>query len=185
MNQSSPEEEPTLKVARIFWVGLILLAVGCLPYVIFNLLAANKVFAPADFAQLGRLLFVLASLAFLPGVICMNWGAGVSMFRHMQAQKWHKNPASRPQAPAADVRPRFKLPVGFWAGLIALVGCSGPLMVSMLLARLGLMSESDPNTVIFGIMAVLTFWPSVVCMLGGVISAYVKHQNAKKVFARC
>lgn len=183
MKSSSSEAPPTLKVAPIFWMGLILLAVGCLPYVVFNLLAANKVFAPGDFAQLGRLLYILASLAFLPAVICMNWGAAVSFFRHLQAQKWHQNPASRPPPPDPNGPPTFKLPAVFWGGLIALIGCSGPLMVVMLLSRLGLMDERDPNTVIYGIMAVLSFWPSVVCMLGGVISAYIKHQKAKKVFA--
>lgn len=160
-----------------------MLAAGCLPYLIFNVLVGNGVIATAEHAQLGRLLFILASLAFLPGVICLNWGAAVSMLRHMRALKWHKNPASRPQDPAADGRPRFRLPVVFWTGLIVFVGCSGPMLVSMLLVRQGLMSGTDPNTVVFGIMAVLTFWPSVVCMLGGVISAYIKHQKAKKVFA--
>lgn len=179
MSQSS-SEPPPLIVARIFWVGLILLGAGCLPYLIFNVLAGNKVFAVADHAQVGRLLYILAAMAFLPAMICMNWGAAVSVFRHRQEQKWQKNPASRPPE---EGRPRFTLPVVFWAGLIAFIGCSGPMVVSMLLTRLGMMSAQDPNTVIYGIMGVLSFWPSVVCMLGGVISALFTYRNAKKASA--
>lgn len=57
--------------------------------------------------------------------------------------------------------PKFRLSVLFWAGIILLVIGSGPLLVVILLAALGLTEDPNPNPVGLGILAMLTFWPSV------------------------
>jgi len=50
--------------------------------------------------------------------------------------------------------------------IIFIVGCS-PLLLIMLCAKLGILD--DPNPVIFGIMAFLTFWPSLILIFIGII----------------
>lgn len=40
----------------------------------------------------------------------------------------------------------------------------------MLFSKLGLLSDPNPNPVGFGIMAMFTFWPGLVLILGGVLN---------------
>ena len=47
-------------------------------------------------------------------------------------------------------------------GLVLLVLGSGPLVGIMLYARLGFYHDPDPNPVFLGMLAGLTFWPSVI-----------------------
>ncbi len=47
-------------------------------------------------------------------------------------------------------------------GLALLVLGSGPLVGVMLYARLGFYHDPDPNPVFLGMLAGLTFWPSVI-----------------------
>ena len=54
------------------------------------------------------------------------------------------------------------------AGLALLVFGSGPLFVIILLAKLGLTSDPDPNPIFFGILAGLTFWPALAFLVIGV-----------------
>lgn len=51
---------------------------------------------------------------------------------------------------------------------------TGPLAVTMLLAKLGVTSDPNPNPVAFGILAMLTFWPGVLAIIGGVFLARSK-----------
>jgi hypothetical protein len=47
------------------------------------------------------------------------------------------------------------------AGLVCLVVGTGPLASIMIGARLGLTDDPNPNPVLHGMLAGLTFWPSV------------------------
>ena len=59
---------------------------------------------------------------------------------------------------------------GFFIGgaLLFLIG-TGPLLAIIALARLGWTRDPNPNPVGCGILAFLTFWPSVVLMLVGFV----------------
>ena len=64
-------------------------------------------------------------------------------------------------------RPKFRLSRVFWTGLILLVLGSGPLLTVIVLASLGVTRDPNPNPVGLGIIAFLTFWPSVILMIVG------------------
>ena len=55
----------------------------------------------------------------------------------------------------------------FIAGAILFVIGSGPLLTIMALAGLGLTEDPNPNPVGCGILAMFTFWPSLILMLVG------------------
>ena len=55
----------------------------------------------------------------------------------------------------------------FRAGLLLFVVGSGPLLITMAASDLGLTRDPNPNPVGFGILAMLTFWPSLVMMAVG------------------
>jgi hypothetical protein len=55
--------------------------------------------------------------------------------------------------------------IGFW---MFLLGC-GPLLSIILLAGIGLWPDPDPNPIGPGLLAFLTFWPSLICMAIGVV----------------
>ena len=54
------------------------------------------------------------------------------------------------------------------AGLLLFVLGSGPLLAIIALAAVGLWPDPDPNPVGPGLLASLTFWPSVICLAVGV-----------------
>ena len=54
--------------------------------------------------------------------------------------------------------------------LLFAVGC-GPLLAVIAAAGAGLTADPEPNPVGFGILALFTFWPSVVLMLCGLAAA--------------
>ena len=56
----------------------------------------------------------------------------------------------------------------FLVGLVMFVLGSGPLLLIIAAADLGLYHDPNPNPVGFGILAGLTFWPSLICMAVGV-----------------
>lgn len=62
----------------------------------------------------------------------------------------------------------------FIIGLILLVLGSGPLLVTGIAAELGLTADPNPNPVVFGIMAMITFWPGII-LLG--IGIYTEMKN--------
>ncbi len=55
----------------------------------------------------------------------------------------------------------------FVAGALLLVLGSGPLLIVGALASLGMTEDPNPNPVGFGILAFLTFWPSIALMVVG------------------
>ena len=48
---------------------------------------------------------------------------------------------------------------------------SGPLLLVIVLASLGLTKDPNPNPVGFGILAFLTFWPGIILMLVGLLKS--------------
>lgn len=55
----------------------------------------------------------------------------------------------------------------FKIGLVLFILGSGPLLLIIVAASLGLTRDPNPNPVGPGILAMLTFWPSVICMAIG------------------
>ena len=64
----------------------------------------------------------------------------------------------------------------FLIGLILFVIGSGPLILTMTAASLGLTTDPDPNPVIFGMMAMFSFWPGIILMGIGI---FVNKRSAK------
>jgi MFS superfamily sulfate permease-like transporter len=62
-------------------------------------------------------------------------------------------------------------------GVVLLVIGSGPLIITMGLAALGFGDDPNPNPVIFGIMAGLTFWPSIILIGIGLYRNYKKSSS--------
>ncbi len=56
-------------------------------------------------------------------------------------------------------------------GVIIFIVGSSPLLLVMLFAKIGILE--DPNPILFGIMAMFTFWPSLLLMLIGVIKQFI------------
>jgi hypothetical protein len=59
----------------------------------------------------------------------------------------------------------------FLVGAVLLVFGSGPLLVVILMASLGLTRDPNPNPVGFGILAFLTFWPGVILLVLGFLTS--------------
>jgi len=55
----------------------------------------------------------------------------------------------------------------FVAGALLFLFGTGPLLTVIALAGLGLTKDPNPNPVGFGILAFLTFWPSVFLLIVG------------------
>ena len=53
-------------------------------------------------------------------------------------------------------------------GLVLLVFGSGPLLAIIFAAAIGLWPDPNPNPVGPGMLAGLTFWPAIVCLLIGI-----------------
>ena len=61
-------------------------------------------------------------------------------------------------------------------GLATLVVGTGPLILIIVLAGLGVLSDPNPNPVGPGILAGLTFWPGIICVVVGVIKVARRKQ---------
>ena len=55
----------------------------------------------------------------------------------------------------------------FTAGLIVLVLGSSPLIAILLLAKIGVWPDPDPNPIGPGLLTFITFWPGVLLMIIG------------------
>ena len=78
--------------------------------------------------------------------------------------------------------PQFHLTRWFWVGVATFVVGSGPLLVILLLASLGVTKDPNPNPIGPGIMAFLTFWPSVGVILWQVGISFFRYRSARKHF---
>jgi hypothetical protein len=83
-------------------------------------------------------------------------------------QTVNTRPSSEPLQPAV-VRhsqcPKFRLSRVFWTRLVLLILGTGPLATIILLARLGVTKDLNPNPIGFGLLAFLTFWSSMVLVM--------------------
>ncbi len=61
------------------------------------------------------------------------------------------------------------------AGLGLLIFGSGPLLCILVLAKLGLWPDPNPNPIGPGLLAGLTFWPGVICLGVGIVR--VRHHR--------
>lgn len=59
-----------------------------------------------------------------------------------------------------------------WAGILLLVLGSGPLMFIIAADALGLWPDPNPNPIGPGLLFFFTFWPSVICIVVGVLRAH-------------
>jgi hypothetical protein len=78
--------------------------------------------------------------------------------------------------------PAFKLSRLFWAGICVFAVGSGPLLLVILFAALGLTKDPNPNPVGFGIMALLTFWPGIGLTLAGLARSVMCYREAKRPY---
>lgn len=56
-----------------------------------------------------------------------------------------------------------------WIGLATLVFGTGPLLLTIALAKMGVTSDPNPNPVGLGFLAFLTFWPGVILTIVGAV----------------
>jgi hypothetical protein len=85
--------------------------------------------------------------------------------------------------PLSQQPPTFKLSKLFWIGIVILTVGSGPLLLTILFASLGFTRDPNPNPIGFGIMALLTFWPSIGLILAGLGQSFKRYREAKRKFA--
>jgi hypothetical protein len=66
-----------------------------------------------------------------------------------------------------------------WIGLALFALGIGPLLTIILLANLGLTRDPAPNPIGLGILAFLTFWPSVILIVIGIARTVSNRRAAK------
>ena len=59
-------------------------------------------------------------------------------------------------------------------GIIIFIIGSGPLLSIMLFSKIGILDDPSPNPIIFGLMAMITFWPSIILIVIGIITQLTK-----------
>ena len=70
-----------------------------------------------------------------------------------------------------DSPARFKLTNLFWIGLTLLGLGTGPLLLIVVAAELGLTSDPNPNPIGPGLFAFFTFWPAVILIVWGLVAS--------------
>ena len=63
-------------------------------------------------------------------------------------------------------------------GLVLLLLGTGPLLAIIVAGKLGLWPDPNPNPVGFGILAGITFWPAILCILIGAVRVRDARRNA-------
>jgi hypothetical protein len=71
----------------------------------------------------------------------------------------------------------FKLTVVFWIGLVLLVLGTGPLLLIVVAAELGLTSDPNPNPIGPGLLAFFTFWPAVILIVWGLVASVLRYRK--------
>ena len=100
-------------------------------------------------------------LASPPGALTawmLSWG---SVCRHVERDANRFIPSTHSGGPERTHRER-----AFYPSYALILG-SGPLVAIMIAARLGVGHDPDPNPIFFGMLAGLTFWPSIILILVG------------------
>jgi hypothetical protein len=77
-----------------------------------------------------------------------------------------------------DSPARFKLTNLFWIGLALLGLGTGPLLLIVVAAELGLTSDPNPNPIGPGLLAFLTFWPAVILIVWGLVVSILRYRKA-------
>ena len=77
-------------------------------------------------------------------------------------------------------RKRLRDSTSLKVGLALLVFGSGPLIVTLLLAKAGLTKDPNPNPVLFGIMTMLTFYPGLALIGAGILGTFLHNRRSKK-----
>lgn len=72
---------------------------------------------------------------------------------------------------------RFRLTVMFWVGLALLVLGTGPLLMIVVAAELGLTSDPNPNPIGPGLLAFFTFWPAVILIVWGLVTSVLRYRR--------
>ena len=93
------------------------------------------------------------------------------------------NPTLEPGQPPLIEHPtrlQFRLSRMLWSGLILLIVGTGPLLTVIMLAWLGVTKDPNPNPVGFGMLAFLTFWPSVIMVIVGVVQSYTRYKSGQR-----
>jgi hypothetical protein len=76
--------------------------------------------------------------------------------------------------------PRFTLGKMFWLGLVLFICGTGPLLAIIAAASLGLTRDPDPNPIGPGLLAFVTFWPSVTLMGAALVTAFDRYRAARR-----
>jgi hypothetical protein len=76
-----------------------------------------------------------------------------------------------------DLPRRFKLTVVFWIGLALLVLGTGPLLLIVVAAGLGLTGDPNPNLIGPGLLAFFTFWPAVILIVWGLVASILRYRK--------
>jgi membrane protein DedA with SNARE-associated domain len=69
------------------------------------------------------------------------------------------------------------LTVVFWVGLALLVLGTGPLLLFIIAAGLGLTSEPNPSPIDPGLLAFFTFWPAVILIVWGLVISVRRYRK--------
>lgn len=65
-----------------------------------------------------------------------------------------------------------RMPKIFWWGVALFVLGTGPLIAIIIAAELGLTRDPNPNPIGPGLLAFVTFWPSIILMIVGVVKKF-------------
>ena len=76
-----------------------------------------------------------------------------------------------------DSPQRFKLTAVSWVGLALLLLGTGPLVLIVVAAELGLTSDPNPNPIGPGLLAFFTFWPAVILIVWGVVASVLRYRR--------
>lgn len=165
------------RLSAVFWTGLILLVLGNGPLEIVISLARSLVLRDPNPNTVA--FGILPFLTFWLSVILMIVGVRASYLRYKSGAQIECLPPGVQPRPLIQhpQRPKFRLSAIFWTGLILLVLGTGPLVTFLLLARLGVIKDPNPNPIAPGILAFLTFWPSVILMIVGVTTACLRYKS--------
>jgi hypothetical protein len=68
----------------------------------------------------------------------------------------------------------------FWLGLAVVALGTGPLLALVAAAALGLTRDPDPNPIGLGLLAFVTFWPGVIMMGAGLVTAIDRRKAVRR-----